>query len=115
MPEISKKRIAIATRLVTARKQAGLSQTQVAKMLGLHRPSVSELEAGRRAVTAEELTKLAKIYGTNVSWLACTDTDSPDPAKDRLELAARQLTKLKKADFDRVLELLAAVGNAKGK
>ena len=43
----SAKRVQIAERLKEARKLAGLSQGHVAKMLGLHRPSVSEMEAGK--------------------------------------------------------------------
>ena len=54
-------RNAIASRLRLARERAGLSQGQVAKLVAMHRPSVSEIEAGRRSVTAEELTKFAKI------------------------------------------------------
>jgi transcriptional regulator with XRE-family HTH domain len=103
------KKAAIASRLALAREQAGLSQGQVAKILGLHRPSISEAEAGRRSVSAEELTKLAEIYGVSVSWLACSETETPDPAQDRIELAARELAKLKKADLDRVLDLLSAL------
>ena len=37
----------IGGRLRMAREMAGLSQSQVAKMLSLHRPSISEMEAGR--------------------------------------------------------------------
>jgi DNA-binding XRE family transcriptional regulator len=51
------KRALIARRLKEARKLAGLSQGQVAKMLGLHRPSVSEMEAGNRRVSADELRR----------------------------------------------------------
>ena len=43
----------IAHRLRMAREMAGLSQGQVAKELGWHRPTVSEIEAGRRRVSAE--------------------------------------------------------------
>ena len=50
------KRQIIASRVREARRLAGLSQGQVAKMLGLQRPSVSEIEAGNRAVAAEELS-----------------------------------------------------------
>ena len=48
-------RNAIAERLKLARDQAGLSQGQVAKKLGWHRPTVSEIEAGRRRVAADEV------------------------------------------------------------
>ena len=58
MTEIdSAKRGQIAERLKEARKLAGLSQGHVAKMLGLHRPSVTEIEAGNRRVSADELAK----------------------------------------------------------
>lgn len=51
----------IAARLRVAREAAGLSQGQVAKLMGLHRPTISEIEAGRRRVTGEELVQFAKL------------------------------------------------------
>ena len=36
----------VAERLRLAREQAGLSQGQVARLLGKHRPTISEIEAG---------------------------------------------------------------------
>src|SRR5262245_20365946 len=105
MDKAHKKKEAIASRLALARKQAGLSQAQVAKMLNLHRPSITEAEAGRRNVTATEIAKLAEIYGVSVDWLACADTDSADETNDRIQLAARELAKLKKEDLEKVLGL----------
>lgn len=99
-------RHAIASRLRLARERAGLSQGQVAKLVEMHRPSVSEIEAGRRSVTAEELTKFAKIYSVTVGWL----TGEPrDPAADRMELAARELSKLKPGDVDLLMDLLTSL------
>ena len=106
------KKAAIASRLALARKQAGLSQGQVAKMLNLHRPSISEAEAGRRNVTAIEIAKLAEVYGVSIEWLACTDSDAPNEARDKIQLAARELAKLKKHDLDKVLDLLNALKTA---
>jgi transcriptional regulator with XRE-family HTH domain len=100
---------AIAKRLRSAREQAGLSQGQVAKLLGLHRPSVSEVEAGRRSVTAEELAKMAELYGVSVSWLAGAEDDSAGLQAAKVKLAARELKKLKPGDVDRLLRLLAAL------
>ena len=104
-------RAAIAARLRAAREQAGLSQGQVAKLLGLQRPSISELEAGRRKVSAEELTQLAQIYNVSVSWLMNQESEIPDPA---VELAARELAKLRKEDLDTVLKVLRTFQKAKG-
>jgi len=99
----------IATRLREARKMAGLSQAQVAKMLGLHRPSISEAEAGNRKVSADEITKLAEIYDVSLSWLLGEGTDKLDIHDDKIQLAARELRKLKPDDLDRLLTILASM------
>jgi transcriptional regulator with XRE-family HTH domain len=103
------KRALIADRLKEARKLAGLSQGHVAKILGLHRPSVSEMEAGNRRVSADELARLAEIYDVGVAWLLGEAPGRLDAQDPRLELAARELTKLKPDDLDRLLKLLAAM------
>jgi transcriptional regulator with XRE-family HTH domain len=109
MPELKQKKLAIASRIALARKNAGLSQAQVGKMMGLHRPSISELEAGRRNVSSEELVKFAEIFSVSVSWLTCKDEDEHDPKKDRIELAARELSKLKEDDLEKVINLLTSL------
>lgn len=96
----------IGGRLRMAREMAGLSQSQVANMLSLHRPSVSEMEAGRRKVSSEELIKLSEIYDVSISWLTETEDTHED---ERVKLAARELSKLKTEDFERVLNLLKAL------
>lgn len=103
------KRALIADRLKEARKLSGLSQGRVAAMLGLHRPSVTEMEAGNRRVSADELARLAEIYDVGVAWLLGEVPDTLDAKDPRLELAARELTKLKPDDLDRLLRLLAAM------
>jgi transcriptional regulator with XRE-family HTH domain len=105
----SAKRGQIADRLKEARKLAGLSQGQVAKILGLHRPSVSEMEAGNRRVSADELARLAEIYDISVAWLLGETPEMIDARDPRLELAARELSKLKPDDLERLLKLLAAM------
>lgn len=93
----------LGQRLRVAREQAGLSQGQVAAKLGMHRPTVTEIEAGNRKVSAEELTSFAELYDVGLAWLARGSKDVADPA---VELAARELAKLKKEDLDTVLHLL---------
>jgi hypothetical protein len=67
------------------------------------------VEAGRRSVSATELRQFAQTYGVDVAWLACEDSDADDNQKARLELAARELDKLRPEDLDRVLGLLKAI------
>jgi len=100
---------ALAMRLRIAREQAGLSQGQVAKILNLHRPTISEIEAGRRKVTAEELPRFADIYGVSLSWLVEEQDEEPNPHEAKIELAARELSKLKPEDLDRLLDLLKSL------
>jgi len=107
MSHQEQKKSIIAARLREARKMAGLSQAQVAKMLGLHRPSITEAEAGNRKVSADEITKLAEIYDVSVSWLL--GKDKLDIHDDKIQLAARELRKLKPDDLDRLLTILASM------
>lgn len=105
---LEEQRLLIAQRLRAAREQAGLSQGQVARKLGKHRPSISEAEAGRRAVPAEELAELARIYGVSASWLAGGGVGDNE-TNPRVELAARELAKLKPDDLERLMQLLATL------
>ena len=105
----SSKRSQVAERLKEARKLAGLSQGHVAGLLGLHRPSVTEMEAGKRRVSADELARLAEIYDVSVAWLIGEAPEKLDARDPRLELAARELTKLKPEDLEHLLRLLAAL------
>ncbi|WP_186266937.1 helix-turn-helix domain-containing protein [Burkholderia gladioli] len=102
-------RSAIAERLREARKAAGLSQGQVAKLLQMHRPTVSEIEAGNRRVSAEELKKFSETYDVTVSWLLGETAEQLEVNDPRLQLAARELSKLKPDDLDRLLRLLASM------
>jgi transcriptional regulator with XRE-family HTH domain len=111
MAETNEKKVIIAARIREARKMAGLSQTQVAKMLDLHRPSISEIEAGNRSVSAEEIAQLAEIFDVSASWLLGEGTDKIDLHDNKLQLAARELQKLKPEDLDRLLRLLASMQN----
>lgn len=101
----------LANRLRVAREMAGLSQGQVAGLLKLHRPAVSEIEAGRRKVSAEELAQFAEAYGVAMQWLIGKTTQTEDPM---LELAARELSKLGRDDLDRVMGLLKTLRRSKG-
>ncbi len=103
------KRQIIASRIREARRMAGLSQGQVAKMLCLQRPSVTEMESGNRSVSAEELAKLADVFDVSVGWLLGEGAHQLDPHDDRLQLAARELQKLKPDDLNRLLTILASM------
>ena len=54
---------AMLKRLCKARKEAGVTQEQVAERLGLVQPLVSRLEAGERKIDPIEFEELCKLYG----------------------------------------------------
>ena len=58
----------IARRLRQARDEAGINQQQAADAIGVHRTAITQMEAGNRAVSTMELTRLAILYGQPVTW-----------------------------------------------
>ncbi|MBL4821523.1 MAG: helix-turn-helix transcriptional regulator [Gammaproteobacteria bacterium] len=108
-PPISDDRALTASRIREARKLAGLTQAQVARFLSMHRPTVSEIEAGNRRVSSDEIAQLSKLFDVSVGWLVgevSAQIESDDP---RVQLAARELNRLKPQDLDRLLKLFAAI------
>lgn len=55
----------LAKRIKKYRDDLELSQEQLAKKLGLPRPSISQIESGHREITSIELAKLAEIFGVS--------------------------------------------------
>jgi transcriptional regulator with XRE-family HTH domain len=110
-PEV-KQREAIGSRLREARKLAGLSQGQAAQLLDMHRPTVSEIEAGNRRVSGEELSRFAKLYDVSVAFLTGDSPETLTTDDPKLQLAARELQKLKPQEVDKLLRILSAMRNS---
>jgi transcriptional regulator with XRE-family HTH domain len=114
MSQEKDKKTLIAARLRASREAAGLSQGQVAKNLEMHRPTISEIEAGRRNVSTEELTVFARLYGVETWWLACADPEEEhDASMARYQLAARKLSEMKPDDFDSLMSLISSMRKSK--
>lgn len=80
----------------------------------MHRPTITEIEAGNRRVSAEELSTFASTYDVTVAWLVGDSPEQLQTDDPRLQLAARELSKLKPDDLDRLLRLLASMRNEEG-
>lgn len=93
----------IAKRLKEARIQSGLSQDQSAKLMSLQRPTISEIEAGRRKVSAEEIIQFSELYDIDSSWLLLRENNSQDA---NYMFAARELGKLDQEDIKKVIDIL---------
>lgn len=106
----------VGQRLRLAREQAGLSQGQVARILNLHRPTVSQMESGQRAVKPAEVVQLAELYKVKQGWIVSGETAGVGDVDPRVELAARELSKLKKQDLEKIMQLLSVLrSSAEGK
>jgi len=103
---LSEEREKIAIRIRDARTMAGLSQAQAAEKLNLQRPAVSEIESGKRKVSAEEIIQFAKLYKVDKSWLLLEDRDNELKMNEQVLFAARELNKLKPEDRDKIVDII---------
>jgi len=59
----------IGERLRRARLRLGLTQEEVAQSMGMSRPTVSQIEAGKRPVSSLEISRFARLYHVPVHIL----------------------------------------------
>lgn len=59
----------LGAKIKKLREQTGLSQEELAKFLGISRVSLSQIENGMRKISAEELSKLSKIFNISTDIL----------------------------------------------
>ena len=59
----------IGNKMRELRKHLGLSQQRLAELLGVLRPTVSQMEKGERKISADELKKLSEIFCVSIENL----------------------------------------------
>lgn len=91
----------MGARLRESREYLGFSQEEVAAVLGLSRPAITNIESGQRKVEALELGKLAKLYGRTVSFLLSGSEERQDEER-KIAFAARALKGLSDRDIQEV-------------
>jgi transcriptional regulator with XRE-family HTH domain len=89
----------IAERLRQVREFLGLSQQQVADWVKISRPAVSEIEAGRRRVSAAELARFAGLYKYPVQYFLGAD----QPIDQSISVLTRAVQDLSEGDQKEVL------------
>jgi transcriptional regulator with XRE-family HTH domain len=82
-------------------------------MLDMHRPTITEMEAGRRRVSADEMIRLADIYGVSLDWISGKLPARTEKTDKSIAMVARDLDKLSKSDLERVLSFIASVRESK--
>jgi transcriptional regulator with XRE-family HTH domain len=104
----------LGRQLKEAREALGLPQAAVADHLGIPRPSVSEMEAGRRKVTFLELQRLAKLYRRPLSFFTSSSEAESEPETDvALFRAAAELSPGDREQVLRFAQFLRDAGPAK--
>lgn len=81
----------LSERLKTLRKEAGLTQEEVAKKLGISRPAYTYWEKGEKRPTPDKLTQIASLFGVSTDYLLNSDTDDVDLSE--VELLFRSTSK----------------------
>lgn len=95
----------IAVRLKEARIMSGLSQENAAKIINIQRPAISEIESGRRKVSAEEIIQFSKLYKVSTSWLLLIEENDAE-MDEQTKIAARELGKMSEVDRKKLMEIL---------
>lgn len=75
---MGKEEILIYRRLRDLREDQELSQTKLAKILGMSQTGYSKYETGENDIPTAILIKLAAFYGTSIDYLL-DQTDQPAP------------------------------------
>jgi transcriptional regulator with XRE-family HTH domain len=64
----SKEHRILVERLRKARKQKGLDQTAVAKLLGVSQSYISKMEVGQRRIDIVQLKRFARVYRKKIDY-----------------------------------------------
>ncbi len=97
----------VVARLREARKEAGLTQEEVGRVLGLTRAGYGHIEDGSRSMTLDDLVKLARTVGRSPAYLLGLEGDLT-PDEDHLLTAYRAIDSERQRRLVLDMALLAA-------
>jgi transcriptional regulator with XRE-family HTH domain len=98
----------VGARLRDAREAMGLTQADVAQVIGWSRPTLVAVEKGDRKITGLELRRLARLYQRDVAWLLGEESTESAAASTALHRATANLSETDKQQVLRFAEFLAA-------
>jgi transcriptional regulator with XRE-family HTH domain len=96
-------RVVLGRRLRECRERRGWTQHEVATELGIHRPALTLIEAGKQGIDVLLLVKLAGFYGTTTGRLLGEEPITPTPGMRKLMEMAKDLPD---GDQDEIAEFL---------
>lgn len=102
--------VEIGQRLRSSREYLGLSQEEAASYMGVSRPAISNVESGKRKVSAEELRRFARLYRRPYEYfLGETEEVADDETVGALFRTTRELSE---GDREQVLSFALFLRNA---
>ncbi len=72
-------------KLISLRKQKGLTQLQVAEEIDVSRQAISKWESGVAVPSIDNLKFLSKLYGVSLDYLLNDDVESPGQQEETQE------------------------------
>ncbi len=74
--------VAYYPRLRDLREDADLTQTELVKLLGMHKTTYTNYEQGKQEPPFELIVKLAKLYNVSIDYIAGL-TNKPTPLRKK--------------------------------
>lgn len=94
----------IMQRLAIARKEAGLTQSQAARLIGVSSRTITHWESqSKRWPPLNTFIKMCELYGVNIVWVMTGTNPDLDPAPTMQLLDQTAVTK---ADQEKIIDLL---------
>jgi transcriptional regulator with XRE-family HTH domain len=107
---LSRTRPKIGAHLVDLRKAAGLTQTDLAELVGVPQQTIAFWEQSSRPPRSEALPRLAKALGVRVE--ALIQPDAPRPARGgpvgKVRKLFEEVSKLPRSQQEKVVEFVSA-------
>ena len=100
----------IGQRLRSSREYLGLSQEEAATYMGVSRPAISNIEAGKRKVSAEEMRRFARLYRRPYEYFLGESEEAADDAT--VGALFRTTRELSEGDREQVLRFALFLRNA---
>ena len=100
----------LGKRIAQLRKEAGLTQVQLAEMLSISQQHMASFEAGRRKVSSSDIPFLAKLFGVSTDeLLGITAEPSKRGPTPKLQRQVEQVSLLSKSKQKFISEMLEAL------
>lgn len=103
--------VRLGQRLREAREYVRVTQEEASTALGVRRSAISEIEAGKRNVTALEMKRLAELYQRPSSWFTEERTAQEDESVQFLARTVNGLSENDRSQLANFAEFLRAKAN----